>query len=451
MKKSEENQQNSLFSGGAETTKVAPLAERMRPTSLDGFIGQEHILGKGKLLNRLISSGSLSSSIFYGPPGTGKTTLSYIIANTFNANMVKLNAVSSGVSEAKAVIDKAKQDLEMFGIRTFLLLDECHRWSKAQSDCVLSAIEQGIITFIGSTTENPFYSMTKAIVSRCRIFEFKPLELNDIKKAVLNAVNSHKGLGNYKVELTEGTLDAFAYHSGGDVRSALGSLELAFSSTDADDTGKVVITPEIASECSGGRKLSLDETEYYDMLSAFCKSLRGTDPDGALYWAFRLIEGGISPEVIARRLIAHSSEDVGLANNNALLVATSALTAYKELGSPEGLIPLTQAIINTAISPKSNAVIMAMESVQEAVKDSRQDKVPNHLKNYNFLNEKREKYKYPHEYGGYVTQQYLPDEIKDRVFYKPTENGNERKLKEILEGLKGGNDNVGEKSDKGGN
>ena len=436
MKKIESTQENNLFSGGAESTKVAPLAERMRPSKLEEFIGQEHILGKGKLLNRLITSGKLSSSIFFGPPGTGKTTLSYIIANTLNANMVKLNAVSSGVAEAKAVIDKAKQDLEMFGTRTFLLLDECHRWSKAQSDCVLGAIEQGIITFIGSTTESPFYSMTKAIVSRCRVFEFKPLSLNNIKTAVERAINSPKGLGNYKVNLTDGALDAFAYHSGGDVRSALGSLELAFSSSEADETGMVTITPEIASECSGGRKLSLDETQYYDMLSAFCKSLRGTDPDGALYWAFRLIEGGISPEVIARRLIAHSSEDVGLANNNALLVATSALTAYKELGSPEGLIPLAHAIINTALSPKSNSVIVALESVEQAVKESKLDKVPDHLKNYNFLNEKRDTYKYPHSYGGYVQQQYLPDEVKDKVFYTPSENGNERKLKELMQSLK---------------
>lgn len=424
--------ENNLFNFN-QKNEFSPLAERMRPTTLDNFVGQSHILGEGKLLNRLVKTGTIGSSIFFGPPGTGKTTLATIIANGTGANFVKLNAVSSGVSDAKAVIEKAKSELEMFGKKTYLLLDECHRWSKAQSDCVLSAIEQGYITFIGSTTENPFYSMTRAIVSRCRVFEFKPLTSKDIKSAVMRAlIDETNGLGAYKIEMSDDSVNTLVQNSGGDLRFALNSLELAIKSTDGDSSGKVTITPEIIAECTGGRVLSIDEDMYYDMLSAFGKSLRGSDPDGAVYWAFRLIESGVDPQVVARRLIAHTSEDVGLANSNALVVAVSALTAYQNLGIPEGLIPLTHAIICTATSPKSNAVVMAKDSAIDSVHKTEADPVPDHLKNYNFLNEKRAKYKYPHDFGGYVKQQYLPESLKDTKFYTPTDNGNERKIKEFL-------------------
>lgn len=438
MKKSESSYGENLFSA-TEAISVAhqPLAEKMRPRTLEEFIGQKHLVGKGKLLSRLVQTGMLGSSIFYGPPGTGKTTLSSIIAQSGKANFVKLNAVSSGVQEAKAVIDKARADKEMFGTKTYLLLDECHRWSKAQSDSVLSAIERGDIIFIGSTTENPFYSMTPAIVSRCRIFEFKPLTEDDIITALKRAIeDKQRGLGGYNIDISEDALKAFAFYCGGDVRKALGNLELAFTSTLADENGKVVIDAEVASECSGGRNLAIDSTTYYDMLSAFCKSLRGTDPDGAIYWAYRLIESGVDPLVIARRLVVHSSEDVGLANSQALAIAVSALTAYKELGYPEGMIPLTHAIINTAVSPKSNSVVLARDAVNEAVKNTASDPVPNHLKNYNFLNEKRESYKYPHAYGGYIEQQYLPDSLVGQRFFSPTENGNEKKLYEMFNQIK---------------
>lgn len=424
--------ENNLFNVNLSNS-FSPLAERMRPTTLDNFVGQTHILGEGKLLNRLVKTGTIGSSIFFGPPGTGKTTLASIIANGTGAKFVKLNAVSSGVSDAKNVIEQAKKDLEMYGIKTYLLLDECHRWSKAQSDCVLSAIEQGIIIFIGSTTENPFYSMTRAIVSRCRVFEFKPLSATDIKNAINRAIiDETNGLGMYKLNISDEAITTLVQNSGGDLRFALNSLELAVKSTASDSTGLVTITPEIIADCTGGRVLSIDEDMYYDMLSAFGKSLRGSDPDGALYWAYRLIESGVDPIVVLRRLIAHTSEDVGLANSNALVVAVSALTAYQNLGIPEGLIPLTHAIICTATSPKSNAVVKARDSAINAVKSTATDPVPDHLKNYNFLNEKRAKYKYPHDFGGYVKQQYLPDSLAGTKFYNPTDNGNERKIAEFM-------------------
>lgn len=436
MKQEEKNGEN-LFTFSGVVGSNSPLAERMRPRGLAEFIGQAHLVGKGKLLYRLVTSGKLTSCIFYGPPGTGKTTLSSIIANVGGANFVKLNAVSSGVSEAKAVIEEARKNREMYGKKTYLLLDECHRWNKAQSDSVLGAIERGDIVFIGSTTENPFYSMTPAIVSRCRIFEFKPLTDENIKQALKNAVeDKDRGLGSYKIKISDDAYDAFVFASGGDVRKALGNLELAFLTTEANEVGEVEITSEIASECSGGRNLAIDKTTFYDMLSAFCKSLRGTDPDGAVYWAYRLIESGVDPLVIARRLVVHASEDVGLASSQALTVAVSALTAYKDLGYPEGMIPLTHAIIQVATSPKSNAVVVTRDAVNDAVKNTIKDPVPGHLKNYNFLNEKREGYKYPHSYGGYVDQQYLPDSLAGRKFYHPTENGNEKKIKEMLESLK---------------
>lgn len=428
--------ENNLFNYSDEKLKNAyPLAEKLRPQTLEEFYGQKHILAEGKLLHRLVKSGSVSSCIFFGPPGTGKTTLATIIANGEGATFVKLNAVSSGVAEARAVIEQAKKDLEMYGRRTYLLLDECHRWSKAQSDQVLSAIEKGYIVFVGSTTENPFFSMTKAIVSRCRVFEFKSLSAEDIIKALKNAVKSPRGLGEYNVEVEEEAYKQFCHACGGDLRNALNSLDLAFKTTKSDDKGKVVITKEIASECTGSRLLSISNDNYYDMLSAFCKSLRGSDPDGAVYWAFRLIESGVDPQVVIRRLIVHSSEDVGMANSNAMLVAVSALTAYQNLGVPEAFIPMTHAIISVATSPKSNAVIGAMEKAQTLVKETSGDLVPDHLKNTNFMKEERDSYKYPHAFGGYVKQDYLPEKIKNEIIYNPTDNGNEKKIKEFLMSL----------------
>lgn len=408
--------------------KVSPLAERMRPVSLDEFVGQTHIIKKGSVLRRAIEADMLGSCIFYGPPGTGKTTLAGLVATASNANFRVLNAVSSGVSDAKKIIEEAKRDLELYGKKTILMLDECHRWSKAQSDAVLEAIEKGYIVFIGSTTENPYISMTRAIVSRCRVFEFKPLDKKDIKTIITRALgDKERGVGKLNIEISEGTIDLLIGLSGGDARVSLGALELAVSSTPLKNK-KVKITDEIIRECMQGKVLSIDEDVYYDMLSAFCKSLRGSDADASVYWSQRLIKSGVDPLVILRRLIAHASEDVGLANSQALVVATSALTAYQNMGSPEGLIPLTHAVIYVAMSPKSNSVIVAMHSAADDVEKTFNDAVPGHLKNYNYNNEKRSKYKYPHDYGGYVAQQYLPDEIKDHIYYVPSENGAEKSI-----------------------
>ena len=328
-----------------EITKRPPLAERMRPTSFDDFVGQEHIIGKNMLLRRAIEVGELGSCIFYGPPGTGKTTLANIVAKQLKGEFRKLNAVSSGVSDAKEIIREAENLKSMFGTQTYLLLDECHRWNKAQSDCVLEAIEKGSIVFIGSTTENPFTSMTRAIVSRCRVFEFKALEDKDVIKAMKRALEKDEVLSKMPIKVDESALKHFAWASSGDVRMALNALELAVLTTPFNKDKEIVITKEIAEQSIQKKALSIDENQYYDMLSAFCKSIRGSDTEAALYWAQRMLIAGIDPMIIARRLVAHSSEDIGMADSNALLLSTSAMYAVEKMGAPEGLIPLFHAII----------------------------------------------------------------------------------------------------------
>ena len=411
------------------TKKLAPLADRMRPKNLDEFLGQEHIVGKNSFLRRAINFDKLGSCIFYGPPGTGKTTLASIVANQTNSFFVSLNAVSCGVADVKKVIADAKSNIELYGKKTYLLLDECHRWNKAQSDSMLEAIEKGHIIFIGSTTENPFISMTRAIVSRCRIFEFKPLTKENIIFAVNRALkDKQNGYGNLEANVSDEAIEHFARTSGGDARIALGNLELAVLSAEKVD-GIPTITLEDAKEVCAHNTNSIDEDIYFDMLSAFCKSLRGSDADAGLYWAHRLIAAGCDPLLIFRRMLAHASEDVGLANSNALVVANAAMQSYLQMGRPEGLIPMSHAIIYICMSPKSNSVINAMHLAQEDVEKTFVGNVPNHLKNHNYLNEKRAKYKYPHDFGGFVEQQYLPDEIKDHIYYVPSTNGSEASIK----------------------
>lgn len=413
-----------------ENRNRVPLAEKMRPKSFDDFVGQEHIVGKNTLLYRAINYGTLGSCIFYGPPGTGKTTLANIIANTLKANYVKLNAVTSGVSDAKAIIERARQDKAMFGTDTFLILDECHRWNKAQSDCVLEAIEDGSIFFIGSTTENPYTSMTRAIVSRCRVFEFKSLTSKDIKKALKRALDDKEnGLGNMPVEISEEAIDYISFACGGDLRNSLNSLELAVMTSPIEKDKKIHVDLEVAQQSTDRKALSLDENMYYDFLSAFCKSLRGCDVEGALYYSQRLIKAGCDPLIVARRLVAHASEDVGMADSNALLLATSAMYALEKMGVPEGLIPLTHAIIYVCEAEKSNSVVNALHLAEDDAINCTDNKVPNHLKNHPSTNDDGHgKYRYPHNFGGYCKQQYMPDSLKDRVYYTPSQNGREKNL-----------------------
>ena len=396
-----------------------PLAEKMRPQSLENFVGQQHILGKGKLLSRLIEAKRVPSVIFYGPPGTGKTTLARIIAETSNSNFVKMNAISSGVADVKVVIEQAKSAFEVYGKKTYLLLDECHRWSKAQSDSLLASLENGYLNLIGCTTENPSYSMTRAIVSRCSIFEFKRLNLEDIKAVLKRAIFAEEGLKSFKIKIDDDALTYLATASAGDVRSALNGLELGAITTPYNKDGEIVITKEIAAECLQKKALSLDENSYYHILSAFCKSLRGSDSTAALYYANRLIEAGVAPQVLARRTIAHAAEDCGLSAPNCLLQACAALYALDNLGMPEGNLALTQAILYICEAPKDNRVVIAMNMAQNDAQNDADDNIPEYLKNHG---DASKGYKYPHDYGGYVEQQYMPDSLKDRVYFTKKEN-----------------------------
>lgn len=417
-----------------------PLAEKMRATNLNEFIGQKHIVGVDSLIRRAIKVNRLGSCIFYGPPGVGKTTLAFIIASSLGLSYVKLNAVSSGVADAKKVIEQAKSNFELTGKSTVLILDECHRWSKSQSDSVLEAVERGYITFIGTTTENPHVSMTPAIVSRCRIFKFHSLEVDDIKDALVMAIkDKNRGYGKLQIDLTIEALNHFAIFANGDLRSAYNALELAVTTTPANKNGVIVIDEKVASECIQQPVISVDKNMYYDMLSAFCKSLRGSDSDAALYWAERLIVAGCDPLLICRRLIAHASEDVGMADSNAALLSMVAMNAIKELGLPEGNIPLAHAIIYVCEAEKSNSVVVALNKAKADAEFNADDNVPEYLKNYHYDEKNPPKYKYPHDYGGYVKQQYLPDKLKNQIYYTPSNNGKEKGLIKKKDRFKGDN------------
>lgn len=416
---------------------LSPLADRMRPRTLNEFIGQRHIVGPGRLLRRAIEADRMTSSIFYGPPGCGKTTLASIIANTTHSAFVQLNAVTSGVADVRKVIKEAQDRRALYGQATYLLLDECHRWSKSQSDSILPAIERGVVRFIGSTTENPLVAMTPAIVSRCRIFQFEPLTEADVLLAMERALSDReRGFGGKNVILDPDAARHIARIANGDVRSALGALELAVLTTDPDNSGAIHVTLAVAEESIQKPVIRCDESLYYDMLSAFCKSLRGSDADAALAWFARLLYAGVDPRLIARRIIAHASEDVGLANPTAMLQAVAAAQALEMVGLPEARLSLAQAIIAVCESPKSNSVVMALDqSVADAEKGGF-GPVPAYLRDTHYSGNERvgakgEQYKYPHDYPGhYVQQEYMPPEVKGRRYYIPSDQGQELKLRE---------------------
>jgi putative ATPase len=416
--------------------RKAPLADRMRPRTLDEFTGQEHVVGKGKLLRRAIETDSLTSSIFFGPPGSGKTALASVIANTTGAAFEKLNAVTSGVKDVRVIIDEAESRLRMYGKPTYLLLDECHRWSKAQSDSILPALEKGTIRFIGSTTENPMISMTSAIVSRCRVFQFFALTKKDVTDIILNALNdSERGFGALNIDLGADALGHIADVANGDARTALNALELAVLTTAPGKDGVIHIDLNTAEESIQRRAVRCDDEEFYNMLSAFCKSLRGSDSNAALFWFARLIYAGVDPRIIVRRIIAHASEDIGLANPSAMTQAVAAAQALEFIGMPEARLPISQAIIFLCESPKSNSVVTAIGGAFSDAENAYQIPVPEHLRDTSYRGSKDlgngKGYKYPHEYERHYTpQQYFPDNLKDRVYYRPSDEGYEKKIKE---------------------
>ena len=423
-----------LFDFNDNEEKAKPLAERMRANSMDEFVGQKHLVAEGSLLRRAIALDRLGSCIFWGPPGTGKTTLANVIAARTNAAFIKLNAVNAGVADVKKAVDQARDNLKMYGRHTYLMLDECHRFNKTQSDSLLPAIEQGTVVFIGSTTENPYASMTPAIVSRCRVFEFKALTVEEIRGALVRALHDkRKGLGAYATEVEDAALDHIAVTAGGDLRTAYNALELAVLTTPPQADGVIHVTLSDAEQSIQRKALSYNEDLYYDLLSAFCKSLRGSDSDAALYYAMRLIEGGCDPMLVLRRLIAHSAEDVGMADPQALVVATAALTAFQNMGYPEGLIPLSEAIIYVCEAEKSYSVKNAMLAAKKDARENRDDNVPSYLLDTSFgsreMKQESAKYFFPHDYGGWVEQQYLPDSLKGHVYYHPSQYGYEQQVK----------------------
>ena len=415
--------------------KKTPLADRMRPRTLDEFTGQEHIVGRGRLLRRAIETDTLQSSIFFGPPGCGKTTLASVIANSTGARFVKLNAVTAGVKDVRKVIDDAEADLNLYGKYTYLMLDECHRWSKTQSDSILPALESGIIRFIGSTTENPMVAMTSAIVSRCRLFQFYPLTEEDIKTAMRRALaDKERGLGIYPVDIDDDAFCHIARVANGDARCALNALELAVLTTPLEN-GKVHITAEVAAESIQKKVINVDDEQFYNMLSAFCKSLRGGDSDAALAWFARLIYAGIDPRIIVRRLIAHASEDIGLASPQAMVQAVSAANALEFIGMPEARLPIAQAIIFLCESPKSNSVVMAVDAAFADAADTIDEPVPVHLRDTSYHGAKSlgngKGYKYPHDYPNHeVEQEYMPPSVKGKRYYFPGELGTELKIRQ---------------------
>ena len=424
--------------------KEAPLASRLRPSTLDEVVGQKHIIGKDKLLYRAIKADKLGSLIFYGPPGTGKTTLAKVIAGTTSARFEQLNATVAGKKDMEQVVNEAKDALGMYGKKTILFIDEIHRFNKSQQDYLLPFVEDGTILLIGATTENPYFEVNGALLSRSRIFELKPLEKEDIKELLHRALTDReKGMGSYRAVAEEEALDFLAEIAGGDARAALNAIELGILTTDRAEDGLIHITLEVAQECIQKRAVRYDKggDNHYDTISAFIKNMRGSDPDAAVYYLARMLYAGEDIKFIARRIMICASEDVGNADPQALSVAVSAALAAERVGLPEAKIILSQAASYVACAPKSNAACMAIFDAEEAVKSKGIFRVPPHLQDRHYSGAEKLgrglDYKYAHDYPNhYVKQQYLPDGLEGMVFYRPSENGYEKKIGEWLRFLK---------------
>ena len=424
--------------------KESPLASRMRPTTLDEVVGQKHIIGKDKLLYRAIKADKLGSVIFYGPPGTGKTTLAKVIANTTSARFEQINATVAGKKDMEEIVKNAKDSIGMYGQKTILFVDEIHRFNKSQQDYLLPFVEDGTITLIGATTENPYFEVNNALLSRSRIFELKPLEKQDIRELVIRAVyDTEKGMGTYGADITDEAADFLADVANGDARAALNAVELGILTTDKSEDGKIHITIDVAAECIQKRVVRYDHDgdNHYDTISAFIKSMRGSDPDAAVYYLARMLYAGEDVKFIARRIMICASEDVGNADPNALVVAVSAAQAVERIGMPESQIILSQAAAYVATAPKSNAAYMGIAKAMKTVADTRTMPVPAHLQDRHYKGAEKLGhglgYKYAHDYPNhYVTQQYLPDGMEGMRFYEPSENGYEKKIREHMEFIK---------------
>lgn len=419
--------------------KEAPLALRMRPQTLEEFVGQEHIIAKNKLLYRAIKADKLTSIILYGPPGTGKTTLAKIIANNTSSEFLQLNATTSGIKDIKETVEQAKTTLVFSNKRTILFIDEIHRFNKTQQDTLLPYVEEGIIILIGATTENPYFEVNKALVSRSTIFELKQLNKNNIKQLLIRALTEEtKGLGAFNAEISEEALEFLADVANGDARVALNSIELATFTTERADNGKIYIDLNVAQECIQKRALNYDKTgdNHYDTISAFIKSMRGSDPDAAIYYLAKMIYAGEDPKFIARRIVICASEDVGNADPHALQIAVSAAQAVDFIGMPESRIVLAQAATYIASAPKSNSSIIAIDNAMNDVKNIQIKTIPPYLKDTHYKSAEQLGYigyKYPHNYTNhYIQQQYLPNELIGKIYYNPSDNGIERRIKEFL-------------------
>lgn len=422
----------------------SPLASRLRPTTLDEVVGQQHIVGKDKLLYRAIKADKLSSIIFYGPPGTGKTTLAKVIANTTSAEFMQINATSAGKKDMEEVVAAAKNNQGMYGKKTILFIDEIHRFNKGQQDYLLPFVEDGTIILIGATTENPYFEVNPALLSRSVIFELKKLSTEDIRTLLLRAVNdTEKGMGSYHAQMDDDALEFLADMANGDARAALTAIELGILTTDRSEDGIIHITLDVASECIQKRVINYDKTgdNHYDTISAFIKSMRGSDPDAAVYYLARMLYAGEDVKFIARRIMILASEDIGNADPQALQVAVAAAQAVERLGMPEARIVLAQVVTYMASAPKSNSAINAIDKAMRVVQETKTPPVPVHLQDAHYKSAGKlghgKGYKYAHDYKNhYVKQQYLPDGLTGEVFYEPSENGYEQQIRAYYKKIK---------------